>query len=62
MYFFGEPGYEAEYKSHSLHDALESAKEYSAPLTCTAIAVWNEEDEFIAIALNGELFMKEDNS
>lgn len=58
MYYVGEFGYEAEGEFRLRADAEEAAIDKSIEEGTTAISIWDENEEIVSVAINGEIFDK----
>lgn len=58
LYYFGELGYEADGEFSSQKQAEEAALKSSLEKGTVAISIWDEFDEVIAVAIDGEIFDK----
>lgn len=59
IYYYGEVGYNEEGSSESLEEAKEAAAKKSTISRYTSIAVWDEADKFLLVAINGDCFLKQ---
>lgn len=60
-YFVGEPGYEADLSFETMEGAERAAIDISSKKEYTAISIWDISDDALAVAINGEMFIKRDS-
>lgn len=58
QFFIGEWGYEHELSCPDLLTAEKAAMEHSVKEGPSAIAIWNHDDELLALVVEGKIFDK----
>lgn len=57
-FFYGEIGYQAEEQNSDISAIEAKAIEHSIAQGCTAINIWNDDDEVISVVIEGQVFDK----